>query len=368
MGHRHICCDGCQRRHFRGRRFRCMRCVNYDLCGECYDQRIETQDHRCYHPMQLILEQADRAAPLLGGDVPDLVHLSNCYTCPYCGQFGHSAKRLIEHVCGQHRLADGYVVCPMCAGLPTIQLVAIRNLSHHLLLEHIDHANLLEPDTPPLRRILARSRLRQRRQLQQQQHQQLQQLQQQPQRQTRGFDMILQLGRVPDDSWNPDLQPPSIVDLTEETSKQDTQHSPSSTIVEPTKRHPKRHLLLQWITQQELRCQETEVTRSRRRTHALFVEHLLVSMLCCEELQLPNKKAGGASRRDRECEWERQHGLSKVMSLMSLPWTRAWQATQLGGSEGEVQFQDANREEIDLGDGQGPQTEQEKAATEEAID
>ncbi|XP_017116525.1 E3 ubiquitin-protein ligase KCMF1 [Drosophila elegans] len=350
MAGRHICCDGCQRQDFRGRRFRCMRCVNYDLCGDCYDQRIETQQHRCDHPMQLILESQD-GRPLLGGDVPDLVHLSNCYSCPYCNQLGHSAKRLIEHVCGQHRLADTYVVCPMCAGLPAIHLVAIRNLARHLLLNHIEHANLLEPDTPPLRRILVRSRIRRRRQLQQQQGY--------PQPQTRGFDMILQLGRVPGHS---DLQMPTI-DLTGETNKQEVRQVRSPAIVAPPKRQSERHLLLQWIAQQELRCQETEATGSLRRRHGLFVDHLLASMLCCEELQLPEKDAITGSGRDRD-----QHGLSKVMSLMSLPWTRAWQATQQGGSQGEGKSQDASRDQTDLGDGREPQTEQEKADTEEAID
>ncbi|KAH8353547.1 hypothetical protein KR084_011710 [Drosophila pseudotakahashii] len=305
MGHRNICCDGCQRRDFRGRRFRCLRCVNFDLCGDCYDQRVETQDHRFDHPMQLILDPEDPSSFLLNGQVPEMVHLSNCFTCPYCGQCGQTAKRLIEHVCAEHRLAEDYVVCPLCAGLPATELVAICNLSRHLLLNHIDHANFLEPDTPPLRRIFARSRIRRRRQLQP------------VQSQSRGFDLVLQLTTVDNQ-----LPPSIIVDPPEE------EQPASLIVVEPKAKEPaEQYLLMQFVEQQEMRCQqETEMTESQRRSHALFAEHLIISLLCSEELHLPEEKTSNR---------EEPVGLSKVMSVMSLPWTRAWQATQLGGSEGE---------------------------------
>ncbi|XP_017007179.1 uncharacterized protein [Drosophila takahashii] len=322
MGHRNICCDGCQRRDFRGRRFRCLRCVNFDLCGDCYDQRLETQDHRFDHPMQLILDPSeDLSSFLLNGQVPEIVHLSNCFTCPYCRQSGQTAKRLIEHVCAEHRLSEDYVVCPLCAGLPGVELVAICNLSRHLLLNHIDHANFLEPDSPPLRRIFARSRIRRRRQVQ---------------TQSRGFDLILQLSTVENQ-----LPPSIIVDPPEE------KQPASLVIAEPKVKKPaEQYLLMQFMEQQEILCQqETEMTGSQRRRHALFAEHLIISLLCSEELQLPEEK--------------KPVGLSKVMSVMSLPWTRAWQATQLGGLEGE-----GPRIEIPPDDGKN----MEKVPAEEAID
>ncbi|KAH8410272.1 hypothetical protein KR009_010485 [Drosophila setifemur] len=364
MGHRNICCDGCQRRDFRGRRFRCMRCLNYDLCGECYDQLVETQEHSVEHPMQLILEPSptpqiqhpghlgnpghqehqqhqrhqghSEPGLLLGGDVLELLHLSNCYTCPYCGIFGHTAKKLIEHVCSQHRLADGYVVCPMCAGLPAIELVAIRNLSRHLVLNHIEHANLLEPDTPPLRRFLPRSSQRSRRSrrsLQLDQVQAQSQVQQPPQVVPRGvaptmsFDVLVQL------AWPPDIVMPSSIELMEDQTQDRTVAAPepedrvSPVVVEPAVgRGPnERFLLLQWIARQEQQWKEDEYSISRRLRQVLFTEHLLLSMLSFEELTLPEP------RQQRE----QQTGLSKAMSLMSLPWTRAWQASRLLISEAD---------------------------------
>nr|XP_016930043.1 uncharacterized protein LOC108009853 [Drosophila suzukii] len=344
MGHRNICCDGCERRDFRGRRYRCLRCVNFDLCGDCYDRRFESPDHHTDHPMQLIPDPDDpQPSLLLNGEVPEVVHLPNCFTCPYCGEFGHTAKRLIEHVCGRHRLAEGYVVCPLCAGLPAAELVAIRNLSGHLLLNHIDHANFLEPETPPLRRTFNRSRIRRRRLLQTQQLQQ-------------PNNVILQLAAAPWDPTDPQVPPSIMVDPPED-------QTPSSPIiVEPQpKEQPEQYLLLQWVAQQEVRCQqETEAGGSPRRRHALFAEHLIVSMLCSEELQIPEERVRNRDQR---------LGLSKVMSVMSLPWTRAWQATQLGGSEGEGSgIQAATKPEIVLVDGREQHAKPEKTPVEEAID
>jgi len=57
------------------------------------------------------------------------------------------------------------------------------------------------------------------------------------------------------------------------------------------------------------------------------------------------------------------------MSVMSLPWTRAWQATQLGGSEGEGSgIQGPTKPEIVLVDGREQQAKPEKTPVEEAID
>ncbi|XP_016956972.1 E3 ubiquitin-protein ligase KCMF1 [Drosophila biarmipes] len=347
MGHRNICCDGCERQDFRGRRYRCLHCVNFDLCGDCYDRRFESPDHHTDHPMQLILDPVDsQPGLLLNGEVPEVVHLPNCSTCPYCGEIGLTAKRLIEHVCGHHRQADGFVVCPLCAGLPGVELVAISNLSGHLLLNHIDHANSLEPETPPLRRTFTRSRTRRRRLLQSPPSQQLQP----------PNNVIFQLASA---SWNaadPQLPPSILVDPPEE------QAAASPIIVEPQLiEQPERYLLLQWVEQQEMRCQqETEMSGSQRRRHALFAEHLVISMLCSEELETSEDRVGNRDQR---------LGLSKVMSVMSLPWTRAWQATQLGGSEGEgSKIQGAVKLEIPLADGLEQHAKPEKSPAEEAID
>ncbi|KAH8282237.1 hypothetical protein KR054_006334 [Drosophila jambulina] len=296
MGHRNIVCDGCQRMEFPGRRYRCMRCMNYDLCGDCYDQRVETQAHSVDHPMQLIPEPGQEPGLQLGSDMLELVHLSNCYTCPYCGLFGCTAKQLIKHVYDQHRLSEGYVACPMCASLPDVELLAILNLSRHLLLNHIDQANQLEPDTPPLRRILTRSlqRIRRRRQ-------------QQPQ-----SPPLLAIDDV--------ALPPETEDRTENEENFRSSMDPSVSQLS------EGFLLGKWVAEQESRCRDAERSVNQRRRHALFAEHLLLSMLSAEELQLPEKK-----RPERERNLKHHQGLPTVMSVMSLPWTKLRQVSQWEG-------------------------------------
>ncbi|XP_039502325.1 uncharacterized protein LOC120458659 [Drosophila santomea] len=351
MGHRNICCDGCQMTNLRCRRFRCLRCVNYNLCGICYDQRIETGEHYAWHPMQLTSDPDDLGL-LLNGEVPDLIHLSNCFSCPHCGILGLSAKRLIEHVYMQHRGSDEYVVCPMCTGLSAVELVTIRNLSKHLLHDHIDHANLLEPDTPPLRRIFTRNHTRQRRQSQQP-----------PTLHSRAVDMLLQLPTRPAST---DQQLLGHIDPPEEAANPEPLAF-NLTVVEPDEQHDERYLLLQWMAQQKVRCQDAELDECTRRRHSLFAEHLLISMLCCEELQLPeNARPRHEQNSEGDLDREKEHSLSKVMSVMSLPWTRVWQATQLSGSEGEGDLQGAGKDGVDLDKVQIE--EHKRVAAEEAID
>jgi hypothetical protein len=46
------------RTNFPGRRYKCLLCDNYDLCGACYDIEAESQNHKNDHPMQCILTEA----------------------------------------------------------------------------------------------------------------------------------------------------------------------------------------------------------------------------------------------------------------------------------------------------------------------
>ncbi len=53
-----VSCDSCMRTNFPGRRYKCLLCDNYDLCGACYDIEAESQNHKNDHPMQCILTEA----------------------------------------------------------------------------------------------------------------------------------------------------------------------------------------------------------------------------------------------------------------------------------------------------------------------
>ncbi|KAH8234551.1 hypothetical protein KR038_004337 [Drosophila bunnanda] len=56
-----------------------------------------------------------------------------------------------------------------------------------------------------------------------------------------------------------------------------------------TPNRPREGFLLgPWVAEQERLSRDLETTNNSKRQHALFAEHLMLSMLCTEELQLPD--------------------------------------------------------------------------------
>ncbi|VDP85008.1 unnamed protein product [Echinostoma caproni] len=54
-----VTCDACSQRDFRLRRYKCLVCCDYDLCGTCFDNQCETNQHLRTHPMQCLIPKAD---------------------------------------------------------------------------------------------------------------------------------------------------------------------------------------------------------------------------------------------------------------------------------------------------------------------
>jgi hypothetical protein len=54
-----VSCDSCSKNNFRGKRFKCLICYDYDLCAQCYDSGASTTRHTKDHPMQCILTRTD---------------------------------------------------------------------------------------------------------------------------------------------------------------------------------------------------------------------------------------------------------------------------------------------------------------------
>lgn len=111
-----VSCDACLKSNFRGRRYKCLICYDYDLCAGCYEEGATSTSHTIEHPMQCILTRADfdiyYGGEALNGEQPQ------SFTCPYCKKMGFSDTGLFDHVSGEHTDTGLEVVCPVCAALP----------------------------------------------------------------------------------------------------------------------------------------------------------------------------------------------------------------------------------------------------------
>ncbi|XP_057675875.1 E3 ubiquitin-protein ligase KCMF1 [Corythoichthys intestinalis] len=133
--HEGVSCDACLKGNFRGRRFKCLICYDYDLCASCYESGATTTRHTAEHPMQCILTRVDYDL-YYGGDTFSLEQ-HQAFTCPYCGRMGFTETSLNEHVTAEHPETTTEVICPICAALPGGDPNHVTDdFTAHLTLEH----------------------------------------------------------------------------------------------------------------------------------------------------------------------------------------------------------------------------------------
>lgn len=96
-----VSCDSCLKGNFRGRRYKCLVCYDYDLCATCYESGATNTRHTVDHPMQCILTRAYFEL-YYGGEALTNVEQPQSYVCPYCGRMGFTEATLLEHVTAEH--------------------------------------------------------------------------------------------------------------------------------------------------------------------------------------------------------------------------------------------------------------------------
>ncbi|KAL3863517.1 hypothetical protein ACJMK2_005271 [Sinanodonta woodiana] len=133
--HDGVSCDSCLKGNFRGKRYKCLVCYDYDLCATCYEAGVTTTRHTTDHPVQCILTRTDFDI-FYGGEALS-PEQPQSFTCPYCSKMGFTEVSLQEHVTSEHMDASNEVVCPICAALPGGDPNHVtEDFSAHLTLEH----------------------------------------------------------------------------------------------------------------------------------------------------------------------------------------------------------------------------------------
>lgn len=140
--HQGITCEVCMKENFKGRRFKCLTCFDYDMCGACYDNGATSPRHKASHPMQCILTRSDLEL-YYGNEAGIIPNQPQALTCPFCGRMGHTEAMLTDHVYTEHFHSANslLVVCPICAVRPVgVQNVLTDEFLDHLQTDH--HASV----------------------------------------------------------------------------------------------------------------------------------------------------------------------------------------------------------------------------------
>uniref|UniRef100_A0A183IP85 E3 ubiquitin-protein ligase KCMF1 n=1 Tax=Soboliphyme baturini TaxID=241478 RepID=A0A183IP85_9BILA len=130
-----VSCDSCERDNFRGRRYKCLVCFDFDLCSRCYESKFHTEFHRADHPMQCILTRYDYGRQ---ENHDSVIIMFKAYACPLCEENGFTESMLQEHITSHHGEHHAAVLCPVCAATPNAELNrTIEDLATHLTEDHL---------------------------------------------------------------------------------------------------------------------------------------------------------------------------------------------------------------------------------------
>ncbi|XP_034657849.1 E3 ubiquitin-protein ligase KCMF1-like [Drosophila subobscura] len=130
-----VFCDGCNRINLAKYRFKCLRCESYDLCEECHEKKIITgAEHQASHPFQCLMDIPTKELMFAGEPIPTLE--ADSFTCPVCGEHGHSASELVDHSVIHHKDDHTRVICPLCVAVHGADPQLVDNIGAHFCDVH----------------------------------------------------------------------------------------------------------------------------------------------------------------------------------------------------------------------------------------
>lgn len=135
-----ISCNNCKKQNFKGKRYKCLRCFDYDLCNSCYElndqPKCKDEPHNSSHAMQCIIPKEEFELYYAGENISSQNILS--FTCPLCAKTGLTEQALKEHV-AEHTTKQNplqLVVCPLCLAVHTDDTIMTDDLASHISLHH----------------------------------------------------------------------------------------------------------------------------------------------------------------------------------------------------------------------------------------
>ncbi|XP_077548660.1 E3 ubiquitin-protein ligase KCMF1-like [Haemaphysalis longicornis] len=146
--HEGVSCNACSRPSFRGKRYKCLICFDYDLCERCYEEGVTDTAHKTEHAVQCILTQVDLELYYGAEDAKQV----QSFTCPMCATMGFTLTGLREHLTSEHTETEMHVVCPVCAATPGGNPNNVTgDLAAHLALEHSRNQDVPDDQSPSRR-------------------------------------------------------------------------------------------------------------------------------------------------------------------------------------------------------------------------
>nr|XP_016037939.2 E3 ubiquitin-protein ligase KCMF1 [Drosophila simulans] len=130
-GHCNVRCDGCGNSRMTFYRYKCLRCLDYDLCSVCKENGVSNGLHLLEHPLQCLMDREALELHFAGEPIPTLC--ADSFTCPVCGEMGFSLEDLKTHCQDNHIMAHTVVICPVCAAVPLSQPRHIDHITNHLM-------------------------------------------------------------------------------------------------------------------------------------------------------------------------------------------------------------------------------------------